>query len=405
MSIGTAFHPRTAPLNRKMVWREWAGYFAAGVYADAHDIEYNAVREAAAVFDVSPLFKYTVRGPDAVRLIDRVIPRDATKIREDAVVYASWCDEDGKVIDDGTIARIGESEFRWTAADPCLRWFELNAHGLDVQISDVTERIAALALQGPMSRKVLEALTGEDWASVGYFGRRATSVGGTPVDVTRTGYTGDLGYELWMDADAAVGVWDALMTAGGPFGIRPAGILALDVTRVEAGLILIEADYTSARHALNDEQRYSPFEIGLGRFVNLQKPGDFVGRRALERETAAGGPARRLVGLQIDWDGIQELFADAGLPPHVQAEASRDLRGWEAGGKGDQHDVESDAQEDGRAGLGRRRAVAHRHEPEGRVDCRGTPGVGERGGGRAPVLRSAPPPGVGRSGYSFEYVW
>jgi aminomethyltransferase len=333
MSIGTAFHPRTAPLNRKKVWREWAGYFAAGVYADAHDIEYNAVREAAAVFDVSPLFKYTVRGPDAVRLIDRVIPRDATKIREDAVVYASWCDEDGKVIDDGTIARIGESEFRWTAADPCLRWFELNAHGLDVQISDVTERIAALALQGPMSRKVLEALTGEDWASVGYFGRRATSVGGTPVDVTRTGYTGDLGYELWMDADAAVGVWDALMTAGGPFGIRPAGILALDVTRVEAGLILIEADYTSARHALNDEQRYSPFEIGLGRFVNLQKPGDFVGRRALERETAAGGPARRLVGLQIDWDGIQELFADAGLPPHVQAEASRDPIPLYAGGK------------------------------------------------------------------------
>jgi aminomethyltransferase len=333
MSIGTAFHPRTAPLNRKMVWREWAGYFAAGVYADAHDIEYNAVREAAAVFDVSPLFKYTVRGPDAVRLINRVIPRDATKIREDAVVYASWCDEDGKVIDDGTIARIGESEFRWTAADPCLRWFELNAHGLDVQISDVTERIAALALQGPMSRKVLEALTGEDWASVGYFGRRATSVGGTPVDVTRTGYTGDLGYELWMDADAAVGVWDALMTAGGPFGIRPAGILALDVTRVEAGLILIEADYTSARHALNDEQRYSPFEIGLGRFVNLQKPGDFVGRRALERETAAGGPARRLVGLQIDWDGIQELFADAGLPPHVQAEASRDPIPLYAGGK------------------------------------------------------------------------
>jgi aminomethyltransferase len=333
MSIGTAFHPRTAPLNRKMVWREWAGYFAAGAYADAHDIEYNAVREAAAVFDVSPLFKYSVRGPDAVRLIDRVIPRDATKIREDAVVYTSWCDEDGKVIDDGTIARIGEREFRWTAADPCLRWFELNAHGLDVQISDVTERIAALALQGPMSRKVLEALTGEDWADVAYFGRRATSVGGTAVDVTRTGYTGDLGYELWMDADAAVGVWDALMTAGGPFGIRPAGILALDVTRVEAGLILIEADYNSARHALNDEQRYSPYEIGLGRFVNLQKPGDFVGRRALERETATGGPARRLVGLEIDWDGIQGLFADAGLPPHVQAEASRDPIPLYAGGK------------------------------------------------------------------------
>jgi glycine cleavage system T protein (aminomethyltransferase) len=333
MSIGTAFHERTAPLNRKMVWREWSGYFAAGVYADAHDIEYNAVREAAAVFDVSPLFKYAVRGPDSVRLIDRVIPRDAAKIREDAVVYTSWCDEEGKVLDDGTIARVGEQEFRWTAADPCLRWFELNAHGLDVQIEDVTERLAALALQGPMSRKVLEALTGEDWSDVRYFGRRATSVGSVAMDVTRTGYTGDLGYELWMDAEAAVGVWDALMAAGGPYGIRPAGILALDVTRVEAGLILIEADFTSARHALNDEQRYSPYELGLGRFVNLQKPGDFVGRRALEREVAAGGPARRLVGLEIDWDGIQALFSDAGLPPHVQAEASRDPIPLYAGGR------------------------------------------------------------------------
>jgi aminomethyltransferase len=333
MSVGTAFHERTAPLNRKMVWREWSGYFAAGVYADAHDIEYNAVREAAAVFDVSPLFKYAVRGPDAVRLIDRVIPRDAAKIREDTVIYTSWCDEEGKVLDDGTIARVGEQEFRWTAADPCLRWFELNAHGLDVQIDDVTERLAALALQGPMSRKVLGALTGEDWADVRYFGRRATSVGAVAVDVTRTGYTGDLGYELWMDAEAAVGVWDALMAAGGPYGIRPAGILALDVTRVEAGLILIEADFTSARHALNDEQRYSPYELGLGRFVNLQKPGDFVGRRALEREVAAGGPARRLVGLEIDWDGIQALFADAGLPPHVQAEASRDPIPLYAGGR------------------------------------------------------------------------
>jgi glycine cleavage system T protein (aminomethyltransferase) len=153
------------------------------------------------------------------------------------------------------------------------------------------------------------------------------------VDITRTGYTGDLGYELWMDAETAVGVWDALMAAGGPYGIRPAGILALDVTRVEAGLILIEADFTSARHALNDEQRYSPYELGLGRFVNLQKPGDFVGRRALEREVAAGGPARRLVGLEIDWDGIQALFADAGLPPHVQAEASRDPIPLYAGGR------------------------------------------------------------------------
>jgi aminomethyltransferase len=333
MSIGTAFHPRTAALNRKMVWREWAGYFAAGVYADAHDIEYNAVREAAAVFDVSPLYKYAVRGPDAVRLIDRIIPRDATKIGRDSVVYTCWCDEDGNVLDDGTIARIGEQEFRWTAADPTLRWFHLNAHGLDVQLEDLTERVAALALQGPMARHVLQALTGEDWTTVPYFGRRATSVGGVTVDVTRTGYTGDLGYELWVDVEAAVGLWDSVLSAGEPFGIRPAGILALDVTRIEAGLILIEADYTSARHALNDEQRYTPSEIGLDRFVNLSKPGGFVGLRALEREAAGGGPRRRLVGLEIDWDGIQELFAEHGLPPHVPAEASREPIPLFAGGR------------------------------------------------------------------------
>ena len=203
MSIGTAFHPRTAPLNRKMVWREWAGYFAAGVYADAHDIEYNAVREAAAVFDVSPLFKYTVRGPGRrpPGRPDHPARRDEDR-RQDRSSTRSWCDEEGKVLDDGTIARLGEQEFRWTAADPCLRWFELNAQGLDVQIDDVTEQVAALALQGPMARHVLEALTGKDWSDVPYFGRRATKVGGTPVDVTRTGYTGDLGYELWVDAGA-----------------------------------------------------------------------------------------------------------------------------------------------------------------------------------------------------------
>ena len=324
MSIGTALHPRTQALNKKMVWREWSGYFAAGVYADAIDIEYNAVREAAALFDVSPLFKYEVRGPDAVRLVDRVLPRDANKIRPDSVVYACWCDEDGKVLDDGTIARIGEQEFRWTAADPTLRWLRLNAHGLDVEVEEVSDSVAAIALQGPLSRKVLEASTGVSWGDLHYFGRRATTVGGVDVDVTRTGYTGDLGYELWVDAGNAVALWDALWSAGAPYAIRPAGILALDVTRIEAGLILIEADYTSARHAVSDEQRYSPDEIGLQRFVDVGKPGDFVGRRAIERERASGGPARRLVGLEIDWEGIQRLFADHGLPPHVSAEASRE---------------------------------------------------------------------------------
>jgi aminomethyltransferase len=333
VSIGTAFHPRTAPLNRKMQWREWSGYFAAGAYADAHDIEYNAIREAAALIDVSPLFKYTVTGPDAARLVDRVITRDAMRIGPDSVVYACWCDEDGKVLDDGTIARIGEHEFRWTAADPTLRWFRLNAQGLDVQVQDVSDTLAAVALQGPMSRKVLEGATGDDWSDVPYFGRRAATVAGIGVDVTRTGYTGDLGFELWVQTGDAVALWDALMEAGRDYSIRPAGILALDVVRVEAGLILVEADYTSARHAINDEQRYSPFEIGLGRFVNLDGGSDFVGRHALRAERAAGGPPRRLVGLEVDWDGIQGLYAEHGLPPHADTATSREPIPLYAGGR------------------------------------------------------------------------
>jgi aminomethyltransferase len=323
VSVGTAFHTRTASFNRKMQWREWSGYYASSAYADAHDIEYNAIREAAALIDVSPLYKYQVSGPDATRLIDRVITRDATKLKVGQVYYTPWCDEGGKVVDDGTIHRLDELNYRWTAADPNLRWFRLNATGLDVTIEDVSERIAALALQGPLARQVLEAATGESFADLRYFRRRASRVGRTAIDVSRTGYTGDLGYELWVEAANAVKLWDALMAAGRPFGLRPAGMLALDVVRLEAGLILIEVDYTSSRHAMSSEQAYSPFEIGLGRLVDLGKPGNFVGRRALEREAASGGPRRRLVGLELDWPGIEALYAAHGLPPAAPMAVSR----------------------------------------------------------------------------------
>lgn len=322
MSVGTAFYPRESELNRKLAWGEWAGYFAAACYADFHDIEYNAVREAAAVFDVSPLYKYLVRGPDAQRLIDRVMTRDVTKLAVDQVFYSPWCDEDGKVVDDGTITRLTDNSYRITAADPCYRWFSMNASDLDLEIDDTSETTAGLALQGKLSRDVLEAATRQDWSDVRYFRRRRTEIGGVEVDVTRTGYTGDLGYELWIDVDGALDVWDAVFEAGAPFGIRPAGIRALDVARVEAGLVLIEADYTSARHAMNEEERYSPFELGLGRLVNFTG-GDFVGRRALRAEAERGGPARRLVGLDIDWSGIEGLFAKHDLPPEVSSMVDR----------------------------------------------------------------------------------
>jgi aminomethyltransferase len=306
-----------------MAWGEWSGYFAAAVYADFHDIEYNAIREQAALIDVSPLYKYVVKGPDAARLVDRVMTRNVNELRVGRVFYTPWCDEDGKVVDDGTVTRRTEDEFFWTAADPTYRWFHLNAAGLDVEISDVSEEVAGLALQGPRSRMILEDATRADWSDVRYFGHRRTEIAGVDVHVTRTGYTGDLGYEVWVTTEAAVDVWDALWEAGEPHGIRPAGIRALDVSRVEAGLILIEVDYTSARHAISREQTYSPFEIGLGRLVDFGKA-NFVGRHALELEQRRGGPARRLVGLELDWTGIEALYTKHDLPPMVSALVDRD---------------------------------------------------------------------------------
>ncbi|MEP7379630.1 MAG: aminomethyltransferase family protein [Chloroflexota bacterium] len=326
MSIGTPFHDRTGPLNHKQQWREWSGHLAASVYDTSHIHEYFAIRNQAALIDVSPLYKYVLRGPDAQRLVDRVISRDATKIKPGQVVYAAWCDEHGKVIDDGTVARLDDDSYRWTAADPNLRWFELNARGLDVQIDDISESTAAIALQGPQSRAVLSALTGTDWTDLAYYRRRSTKAGEIALDVSRTGYTGDLGYELWVDARKAVELWDRLIEVGRQFGIHAAGMLALDMTRLEAGLILIEVDYTSSRSALVPEQNYSPFEIGLGRTVNLAKSADFVGKRALLAEHAAGGPARRLVGLSVDWHSIEKLYQQQGLPIGVSYSAWREQR-------------------------------------------------------------------------------
>ena len=325
VSVGTAFHPRTAPLNRKLQWREWSGYLAASAYHDSHEIEYNAIREAAALIDVSPLYKYLVSGPDSTRLVDRVITRDAAKLAVGRVYYTSWCNEQGRVVDDGTVACLDERTYRWTAADPSLRWLRMNASGLDVEIEDVSERISAVAIQGPLSRDVLEAATETSWGDLAYFGRRASRVGRIPVDVSRTGYTGDLGYEVWVESSDAVELWDALVEAGRAYGIRPAGMLALDVARIEAGLILVEVDFDSVRRALIPEQSFSPFELGvLGRFVDFGKQAEFVGRRALEREQARGGPPRRLVGLELEWDPLEGLYREKGLMPTLDPAASRE---------------------------------------------------------------------------------
>jgi aminomethyltransferase len=324
LSVGTAFYPRAAPLNRKLQWREWSGYLAASAYHDSHEIEYNAIREAAALIDVSPLYKYLVSGPDATRLVDRVITRDVGKLAVGRVYYTSWCNEDGRVVDDGTVARLDDQRYRWTAADPSLRWFRMNARGLNVEIEDVSEQVSALAVQGPLSRDVLEAATETAWGDLKYFGRRAAEVGGISVDISRTGYTGDLGYEVWVDSERALEVWDAFVNAGSPYGVRPAGMLALDIARIEAGLILIEVDFDSVRRALIPEQSFSPFELGiLGRFVDFEKETEFVGRRALEREQERGGPPRRLVGLELEWEPLEKLYRAKGLTPAMETAASR----------------------------------------------------------------------------------
>jgi aminomethyltransferase len=324
VSVGTVFYPRESDLNAHLAWGEWSGYHSAAVYADFHDIEYNAIREAAGVVDVSPLYKYIVRGTDAGRLLDRVMTRDITRLQVDHVAYSPWCDEDGKVIDDGTITRLSEDSYRITAADPSERWFRMNATGLDVDVEDVSDQTAGLALQGRLSREVLEEASGQDWTDVRYFRRRRTQIADVDVDVTRTGYTGDRGYELWMPVDGALQVWDRIFDVGQRYGIHPVGIRAMDVARVEAGLILIEVEYSSSHRAIAQEQHYSPFELGLGRLVDLQKSSPFNGKRALQAELAAGGPPRRLVGLELEWAGIEGLFAKHDLAPAVSPMVHRD---------------------------------------------------------------------------------
>jgi len=304
-----------------MSWRDWAGYFAVSTYEVHHDREYNAIRNAAALIDVSPLFKYRVTGRDAVRLVDRIVTRDARKMAVGQVAYTHWCDGDGKVIDDGTVSRLGESLFRWTAAEPSLRWIRENAFGLEVQVEDISEKTAAVALQGPTSREILRACAEGDVGGLKYFRVMSTKIAGIPVDISRTGYTGDLGYEVWVEAAQAVRLWDALMEAGRPYDITPTGMLALDVARIEAGLILADVDYLGARKALIPSQTYSPYEIGLGRLVNLEKA-PYIGQAALKR-IAREGPPRQLVGLDVSWDDVERLHDEVGLAPQLPATASR----------------------------------------------------------------------------------
>jgi len=322
MPVGTPFHERTFALCESLNYREWSGYYTVSAYEPHHDHEYNAIRNAAALIDISPLFKYRVTGKDATRLVDRIITRDARKVSVGQVVYTPWCDEHGKVIDDGTVSRLAENTYRWTAADPSLRWFTQNSFGLDVQIEDISESVAALALQGPTSGRLLKAIADDaDIANLKYFRVTACRINGVEVEISRTGYTGDLGYEIWVSADQALQLWDFLIERGRPFDIKPAGMLALDVARIEAGLLLIDIDFNSSKKALIEDQKYSPFEMGLGRLVSLEK-NRFIGQSALAEEKQRG-PARQIVGLEINWTEVERHYELVGLPPAVSPIASR----------------------------------------------------------------------------------
>ncbi|HTR03903.1 MAG TPA: aminomethyltransferase family protein [Thermoanaerobaculia bacterium] len=321
MPIGTAVHERTFPLCESLNYREWSGYYAVSAYEAHHDHEYNAIRNAAALIDISPLFKYRLTGKDATRLVDRIVTRDLKKVSVGSVIYTPWCDEHGKTIDDGTVSRLEENVYRWTAADPSLRWFHQNAAGLDVRIEDISEQVAALALQGPTSGRLLRAVAEADIENLKYFKVTSGKIAGVPVDISRTGYTGDLGYEIWMPWKDGVRVWDALMSKGRAFDIHAAGMLALDVSRIEAGLLLIDVDFNGSKKALIPSQRYTPFEMGLGRLVALEK-GRFVGQEALRRE-AKEGPAREIVGLELSWNAVEAIYEKLNLAPQIPAAASR----------------------------------------------------------------------------------
>ncbi len=318
----TPFHERTSALCQPQNWRKWAGYYVVGSYEHTIDREYWAIRNAAALIDVSPLMKYIIKGKDAAALLHKVTTRDIHKMKVGQVYYTGWCDDEGKLIDDGTISRLEEQTFRLTAAEPNLRWLMLNSVGLDVTITEVTDEVASLSLQGPNSRSVLKRVCESDVDGLKYFRLMKNKLGGVEVTISRTGYTGDLGYEIWVGAKDAVKVWDALMEAGHDYGILPVGILALDMARVEAGLFMLDVDYTSAGHAWIESQKSSPFELGLDWTVNLDKQGYFVGRKALEKEKREGS-AWKMVGIEIDWVGMEKLYAEVGLPPQVPGTAIR----------------------------------------------------------------------------------
>ena len=320
----TPFHERTSSLMQGAEWRRWGGYQVASCYEMSPDREYYAVRASAALFDVSALAKYTIKGPEARPFLQKLFTRNMEKLTPGKVFYSPWCDSRGKVIDDGTVACFDEESFQMTAAEQGEAWLLKVAAGFDVKIENVSDDYGILAIQGPTSRAILEDLVGEGINELGFSEAASFQLSDAPIWVSRTGYTGDLGYEIWATSADALKVWDILMEAGQNHALIPAGIWALDVARVEAGLIMLDVDYLSALKTESVSQTSSPFELGLGWSVHFKK-GDFVGRKALLEEKKKASTPYKFVSCVVDEIAYRQAFESAGLAPSLEVKAWRGM--------------------------------------------------------------------------------
>ncbi len=294
--LKTPFHARARALSQVDSFIPWAGYTTVDVFTTVEQ-EYFAIRNATTLYDLTPMVKYRIAGRDAAAYLNRLVTRNVDKLRENRVAYCVWCNDAGHIIDDGTIFRLGASEYRLCTAERQLDWLLDSAIGFEVLIEEVTERIAALSVQGPTSCAVLKAAGFCGVANLKPFDIGSFALGEIEVMVSRTGFTGDLGYELWLEPQNAEALWDALMIAGRTRGIRAIGSQALNIARIEAGFISPNVDFVSAEHTIRTGRDRSPLELGLAWLVDFDK-GHFTGRRALLRESKAG-VRRQLVGLDV----------------------------------------------------------------------------------------------------------
>ena len=300
--LRTPFHERMRAFSQLDSFIPWSGYSTVDVFTSVEQ-EYFAIRNGASLYDLTPMVKYRIAGADATRFLDRLVTRAIAKLRPGRVTYAIWCDDAGRLIDDGTVFRLGEKEYRLCTGERQLDWLLDSSIGFDVEITEITAEIAALALQGPCSCWVLKTLGLTGIETLAPFEHRSCTLAdgagaAAAVLVSRTGFTGDLGYELWVDPAEAERLWDALMAAGRVRNIRPIGSRALSIARLEAGFLLPNVDFVSSAHTLRNGTARSPLELGLGWCVDFGK-GHFTGRRALLAEQGRM-PRRRLAGLDIE---------------------------------------------------------------------------------------------------------